>query len=60
LSEVSDVVDAALARAIEAEVEARGPGWEGRVAVLTVELRTRRLDREGVVVLGRETQRKGS
>jgi hypothetical protein len=34
LSEVSDVVEAALARVIEAEVEARGPGWEGRVVVL--------------------------
>jgi hypothetical protein len=44
-------VEAALARAIEAEVEACGPGWEGRVAVLAEQLRARRLARKEVVVL---------
>jgi hypothetical protein len=44
-------VEAALAAAIEAEIETRGPGWEGRVALLAGELRARRLAREGVAVL---------
>jgi hypothetical protein len=51
---LSDVVEAALARAIEAELETRAPGWEGRVAVLAGELRARRLARDGVAVLGEE------
>jgi hypothetical protein len=55
---LSDVVEAALARAIEAEVEARGPGWERRVAVLAGELRVRRLTREKIVLLDRDGPRK--
>jgi hypothetical protein len=38
-----DAVEAALARAIEAEVDERKPGWEARVALLAGELRARRL-----------------
>jgi hypothetical protein len=45
-----DVVERALAKAMEAEVEERLPGWEGRVAVLAGELRARRLARAGNVV----------
>lgn len=41
-------MEAALATALDAEVDARGPGWEGRVAVLAGELRARRLAREEV------------
>jgi hypothetical protein len=48
----SDVVEAALARAIDAEVNDRGAGWEARVASLADELRARRLAREGVPILG--------
>ena len=51
VSALSDVVEVALARPIDAEVEARGSGWEGRVAVLAEELRTRRLARAGVAML---------
>ena len=56
---MSDVVEAALARAIEAEVETRGPGWEGRVAVLAGELRARRLAREGVALLDEDRRHRG-
>jgi hypothetical protein len=46
-----DVVEAALARAIDAEVSERRAGWEARVALLCGELQARRLAREGVVRL---------
>ena len=46
-----DVVEAALARAIEAEVDGRSSGWEARVALLAGELQARRLARGGVVAL---------
>ncbi len=51
VSASADVVEAALARAIDAEVQERRPGWEGRVAALAIELRTRRLARDGVAPL---------
>jgi hypothetical protein len=51
VSASGDVVEAALARAIEAEVGERRPGWEGRVALLAGELRARRLARDGVILL---------
>jgi hypothetical protein len=51
VSASGDVVEAALAKAIDAEVEERRPGWEGRVAVLASELQARRRAREGVTVL---------
>jgi hypothetical protein len=57
VSASGDVVEAALARAIDAEVEARAPGWEGRVALLAEELRARRLARDGVVRLDVERRR---
>jgi phage baseplate assembly protein W len=44
-------VEAALARAIEAEVDGRSSGWEARVALLAGELQARRLARGGVVAL---------
>lgn len=47
----ADVVEAALARAIDAEVASRGAGWEARVAALADELRARRLVREVVVAI---------
>jgi hypothetical protein len=47
----ADVVELALARAIEAEVADRRPGWEARVALLAGELQARRLAREGVTIL---------
>jgi hypothetical protein len=46
-----DVVELALAIAIEAEVAERRPGWEARVALLAGELQARRLAREGVATL---------
>jgi hypothetical protein len=47
----ADVVELALARAIEADVADRQPGWEARVALLAGELQARRLAREGVPTL---------
>jgi hypothetical protein len=55
VSAAEDVVEGALARAIDAEVSGQGPGWEGRVTLLAGELRARRLAREGVRVLGVDT-----
>ncbi len=55
---MSDVVEVALARAIEAEVETRGPGWDGRVALLAGELRARRLARDGVPTLTQDGRAK--
>jgi hypothetical protein len=46
-----DVVEAALGRAIDAEVQARAAGWEARVALLAGELQARRREREGVPTL---------
>jgi hypothetical protein len=48
----ADVVDSALARAIDAEVRERMPGWESRVALLASELRARRLAKESAVAIG--------
>jgi hypothetical protein len=48
VSASGDVVEVALARAIEAEVSSRDAGWEARVAALAAELRARRLARNGV------------
>lgn len=57
----ADVVEAALARAIDAEVATRGAGWEARVAALADELRTRgRLAREGVVAVDAKTRHRGA
>jgi hypothetical protein len=50
VSASGDVVEAALAKAIDAEVEERRPGWEARVALLAGELQARRLARAGVAV----------
>jgi hypothetical protein len=60
VSASADVVEAALARAIDAEVDERQPGWEGRVALLAAELQARRLAREGVTVLGKERRLRSS
>jgi hypothetical protein len=54
VSASGDVVEAALAKAIEAEVEERRPGWEGRVAALASELGARRLAASNVVALSRK------
>jgi hypothetical protein len=51
VSASGDFVEAALARAIDAEVAEHLPGWEGRVAGLAGELRDRRLARSSVAVL---------
>jgi hypothetical protein len=53
-------VEAALARAIEAEVDARSPGWEARVALLADELRARRLARGGIVALDVKRRERGT
>jgi hypothetical protein len=45
---------------LDAEVDERQPGWEGRVAVLAGELQARRLAREGVTVLGKERRLRSS
>jgi hypothetical protein len=50
VSASGDVVEGALARAIEAEVDGRSAGWEARVALLAGELQARRLARAGNVV----------
>ena len=60
VSASADVVEAALARAIDAEVDARSPGWEGRVAVLAGELQARRLARGGVVALDAKRRQRGA
>jgi len=52
-------VEHALARAIEAEVEERRPGWEGRVSLLAAELQVRRHSRERVVFLGPRARERG-
>jgi phage baseplate assembly protein W len=49
----ADVVDAALARAIDAEVRERILGWESRVALLAGELRARRLAQRTAVGIGK-------
>jgi hypothetical protein len=54
-----DVVEVALAKAIQAEVTERSTGWEARVALLAAELRARRLTREGVLVLGEKRRQRG-
>jgi hypothetical protein len=51
VSASGDAVEAALARAIEAEVDERATGWEARVALLAGELRARRLARSGIAFL---------
>jgi hypothetical protein len=53
-------VEAALARAIDAEVDARQAGWEGRVALLAGELQARRLARGGVVALDAKRGQRGA
>jgi len=58
VSASEDVVERALARAIEAEVGARGAGWEGRVALLARELQARRHSRESVVALDTRARRR--
>jgi hypothetical protein len=55
-----DVVEAALARAIEAELDERGPGWEARVALLAGELRARRLGRRNVAIVDEAKGRRGA
>ena len=59
VSAVRDVVEAALAKAIEAEVDVRASGWEARVALLAGELRARRLARSGVVPIDTKRRRHG-
>jgi hypothetical protein len=51
VSASGDLVEAALAKAIEAEVSTRNPGWEARVTFLAAELQARRLAGDGVVSL---------
>lgn len=60
VSASGDVVEAALARAIDAEVDARQAGWEGRVALLAGELQARRLARGGVVALDAKRGQRGA
>ena len=48
-----------LAKAIEAEVKERGPGWEGRVAVLAGGLQARRLARKGVLAIEPRRRQRG-
>jgi len=59
VSASGDVVEAALAKAIEAEVAVRLPGWEGRIGLLAAELQARRHSREGVASLDRMARRRG-
>ncbi len=54
-----DVVEAALARAIHAEMDARSQGWEGRVALLAGEVQARRLARVGVAALDAKRRQRG-
>jgi hypothetical protein len=56
----TDVVELALARAIEAEVADHRPGWEERVALLAGELQARRLAREGVPTLDAKRSQRGA
>jgi hypothetical protein len=51
VSASGDVVEAALARAIDAEVSGRSPWWEARVGLLASELKARRVARDGVISL---------
>jgi integrase len=57
---LADVVEQALARAIEAEVQGRSPGWEARVALLAGELQARRLARGGVATLDAKKRQRGA
>jgi hypothetical protein len=57
VSALEDVVELALANAIEAEVEERRRGWEGRVALLAGELHARRRAREDVPTLASARRR---
>jgi hypothetical protein len=59
VSASGDVVEAALARAIDAEVDARLPGWEGRIGLLAAELQARRRSRQGVASLETRAIRRG-
>jgi hypothetical protein len=59
VSASGDVVEVALARAIQAEVDERLPGWEGRIGLLAAELQARRHSREGVASLETRTSRRG-
>jgi hypothetical protein len=59
VSASGDVVEGALAKAIEAEVQERRPGWESRVAVLAGELQARRLARERVTSLDATRRQRG-
>jgi hypothetical protein len=56
----ADVVDAALAKAIETEVQERLPGWESRVAALADDLRARRLARQCVPTLATKARQRGA
>jgi hypothetical protein len=51
VSASEDVVETALASAVEVEIAERLPGSEGRVALLAGELQARRLARAGVTNL---------
>jgi hypothetical protein len=55
-----DIVEVALARAIESEVGARSAGWEARVALLAGELQARRLARDGVSRLEPKVRSRGA
>jgi hypothetical protein len=55
----SDVVEGALAGAIDAEVRTRGLGWEARVALLADELTARRRARERVPSLDVRKRQRG-
>jgi hypothetical protein len=59
VSASGDVVEAALARAIEAELSTQSPGWEARVALLAGELKARRLARGDVVSLDVKRRSRG-
>ncbi len=59
ISASGDVVEAALARAIDAEVQTRGSGREARVALLAGELQARRLARDNVAVLDAKRRQRG-
>jgi hypothetical protein len=55
-----DIVEVALARAIEVEVEVCSAGWEGRVALLAGELKARRLALGCVVSLDVKRRKNGA
>jgi hypothetical protein len=60
VSASEDVVDAALAKAVAAEVEERRPGWEARVALLAGELQARRQSQRGVASLEIKRRQRGA